>query len=195
MSSYTNHHLTFKRNRQKICATFLHITYTKEKFDSKCLWLTWVLVFNRAWMWRERFKMKISTKFHSTDIFSRDYLTFLSNICTFSGCLNRDFSLKFNHSDYHWLVLTVKKYVKSKRLHIKNRVKFPNHSRFFKVSFTLAAWLLDGGATEKRVHGKYKRPPALLLEPLLKRLAGSPKAPKQDTTKSIKLFTSVTALR
>ena len=159
--------------------TFLQITYTKEKFDSKCLWLTWVLVFNRAWMWRERFKMKISTKFHSTDIFSRDYLTFLSNICTFSGCLNRDFSLKFNHWDYHWLVLTVKKYVKSKRLHIKNRVKFPNHSRFFKVSFTLAAWLLDGGATEKPRARKiltHARTGALL--PYYKRAVPT-KAPKQ----------------
>ena len=78
-------------------------------------------------------------------IFSHEIIwRFCQIFCTFSGCLNRDFSLKFNHSDYHWLVLTVKKYVKSKRLHIKNRVKFPNHSRFFKVSFTLAAWLLVG---------------------------------------------------
>ena len=107
----------------------------------------------------ERFKSRFfgvkNEDFHSTAIFSRDFWRLLfkkntSNRCTHSyTCFQlTNFLICWTiHcwfiEIYHCDILTRKKIVKL------NRVKFPIHSRFFKVSFTLAAWLLDGGATRK----------------------------------------------
>lgn len=109
-------------------------------------------------MWRDsnhgslESKMKISTPLQfSHEIFDVSYsrktrqivaLTlYLLSIDKFSNFRNN--SLRLGWDFFTTIFWREKKIVKL------NRVKFPIHSRFFKVSFTLAAWLLDGGATRK----------------------------------------------
>ena len=106
----------------------------------------------------ERFKSRFfgvkNEDFHSTAIFSRDFWRLVrqekhvKSLHSLNTCFQlTNFLISEQFTEIGWDLSL--QYFDEKKIVKLNRVKFPIHSRFFKVSFTLAAWLLDGGATRK----------------------------------------------